>query len=171
MDIKPYQQQRPAQQAQPAKQSLHSGQSRRIGPSRGVKPLVWPTVGGMAIAIVALVAFWSLPKLASADTPDSTKYQIVYTVNGQAYFGKIVAINDDFLVMQHVYVAKSENVPNTATEKQKQDLEQNTAIVRTTSQVYGPEDKMQLSKQNVLFWQDLSKTSKVSQAINQDQSQ
>lgn len=128
----------------------------------------WLLAGTFLVLVVVVLSGAWLMLGQKSDYIDHEKYQVVYTNSGQAYFGKLISINDNFFVLKQVYVSTTNDVPKDATQAQKQSVQNNTSLVRVTDEVYGPDDQMQITTNSVLFWQNLKDDSKVAKAIEQD---
>ncbi|MFZ1801509.1 MAG: hypothetical protein WAW62_03220 [Candidatus Saccharimonas aalborgensis] len=95
---------------------------------------------------------------------DFSKYQVVYLINGQVYFGKLQNSYGEYLVINSPYTTQI--APQQAGNK---EVEQATALLRVRDQVYGPEDTMAIKSSQVVFWQNLRDDSKVTQALKSKQ--
>lgn len=86
----------------------------------------------------------------------SDRYQVVYLLSGQVYFGKLQNTSGSYLTLKNVYTLQSESSADAANE---------TNILQVSRQVYGPEDSMAIRADQVQFWQNLRTDSKVAEAI------
>lgn len=120
----------------------------------------------MAATIASVVGIvWLVQQVYQANLQriDTSKYQVVYLVNGQAYFGKLQNTSGDFLVLKSPYIAQSvESAEEGAAEA---DASTQTTILRVTDQIYGPDDSIAIKSSQIAFWQNLRDDSKVTQAI------
>lgn len=127
----------------------------------------------LAVLLVALV--WlsaGNQKVTSADTGvKSSEYQALFLTNGQVYFGKLANLDSKYVTITDVYYLQVQ---------QSQSLQQGDAadssgaqvsLAKLGSELHGPEDKMFVSSQQVLFWENLKDSSKVVQAIQKYQAQ
>lgn len=116
--------------------------------------------GVLVLLLVVLAAFWFMQQLYTANLQriDASKYQVVYLVNGQAYFGKLQNANGEYLVMKSPYTAQS-------VKGSEASSDETTTLLRVKDQVYGPEDSIAIKSSQVTFWQNLRDDSKVTQAI------
>lgn len=105
-------------------------------------------------ALVALTFF-----LPQGERVNAKGYQVVYLSSGQAYFGKLKNTTGDYLVLEQAY-APSDQTPA------QDNAERQTALVKVSEQVYGPEDSLSIKADQVVFWQNLRDDSKVVEAIN-----
>ncbi len=87
------------------------------------------------------------------------KYQAVFLTNNQVYFGKIEAITEKGITLKDIYYLQVQN----AEDKNAKD--QNLSLAKLGSELHGPEDKMFINGDQVLFWENLKDDGKVVQAI------
>ena len=133
-----------------------------LGKLRLSKSSLILTVAAIVASIVGLV--WLIQQIYQANLQriDTSKYQIVYLVNGQAYFGKLQNTSGDFLVVRSAHIAQSvEGAEQGSADKPASQ----TTLIKATDQVYGPQDSIAIKSSQVAFWQNLRDDSKVSQAI------
>lgn len=166
--VRPQVPQRPAA-SQPAteahtSQRAHAAWSPSVEPPRRKK---WPLFAAVGVVIVAiLVASWFMfGRGVSPKVPATDRYQAVFLDNGQVFFGKLKNVDGEYLVLEEAYYTKKADVPEDATDEQKAAIEANVSLAKVGSEVYGPETTMSIRSEQVLFWQNLTKDSKVAQAI------
>lgn len=87
------------------------------------------------------------------------RYQVVYLLSGQVYFGKLQNVSGEYLTLKNVYTLE-----NNASDEPT--AENTSNILQVSRQVYGPEDSMAIRADQVQFWQNLRSDSKVAQAID-----
>jgi len=92
------------------------------------------------------------------------EYQAVFLTNGQVYFGKLKSINSDYLVLDNIYYLQVQQ--SVQDGKTTTTTDQNQAqLVKLGNELHGPEDQMQISSKQVLFWENLKTDGKVAQSI------
>lgn len=163
--------QRQATNVQPAAEQYASEQRepRQWAPS--VEPprrKKWPFFVGIpvVVALLALAIWWVHGVTHSGgDRLLTDRYQAVFLDNGQVFFGKLKNTSGEYMVLENAYYTKKQDVPESATDEQKQAVENNVSLAKVGSEVYGPETSMSIRSEQVLFWQNLSEDSKVSNAI------
>lgn len=89
----------------------------------------------------------------------SDRYQVVYMLTGQIYFGKLQNTDGQYLTLKNVYVIQGAQGADAAKTNSE------TNIVQVSRQVYGPDDSMAIRADQVQFWQNLRTDSKVAEAI------
>jgi len=91
----------------------------------------------------------------------SSEYQAVFLTNGQVYFGKLATKHGQYLLLTDIYYLQANKAIQPGADVDKQDM----ALVKLGSELHGPKDRMEINKDQVLFIEDLSETSKVMEAI------
>ncbi len=130
------------------------------------------------IALVLILAaivllFWSMNSLffggkslgRLSSWADVTKYQAVFLANGQVYFGKVTDVNSQTLVLENIYYLRSNSALQTGEATTTSQLADNFALIKLGNEIHGPQDKMSINLNQVLFVEDLKDNSKVVEAI------
>ena len=153
--------------------AIDSKMSRRpIGshPEKKTKKSGWMWIL-LVVGLVVIGGVWYqykyLPSL-SAETEqaeekkpeviiDTGEYQAVFLDNGQVYFGKLQRSRSDFYALTDVYYLQTGAV----------DLDQNSnlSIAKLGNEAHGPEDKMDINVDHILFIENMKSDSKVVKAI------
>lgn len=174
MDFSPNR--RSDQQDQAAPAAVPPSNARPAAPQTAKKGwtgmLTSVAVAVLAI-VVLLVGIWLvfLNKDNSASQIQQDKYQAVFLTNGQVYFGKLSQLNNQYVKLTDVYylqVNQSSKVQPKSDDKSKTDSDnQNNGLklIHLGGEIHGPEDQMEISNKQVLFWENLKNDGKVVQAI------
>lgn len=133
----------------------------------------------IAVLLIGLVgvAYWvSTVKKPSllADVIDSDKYQTVFFVNGQEYFGSLEIIDDNYFKLTNVFYvqAGSGDDLQSADTEDGQSVEgtaNNSQLIKLGNEINGPEDAMIISRDQVLFFVNMKPGAQVSKLIDQYQ--
>lgn len=121
------------------------------------------------VALVAVAALgWFVTKALGAATADtaikSKQYQALFLTNGQVYFGKVSKVDSSYVKLTDIYYLQ--------VQQQVQPKDQNTtqqpqvSLAKLGGELHGPEDVMYVSRQQVLFWENLKGDGKVAKAIS-----
>ena len=157
------------------KVSPRSGNAGRANTEKNSskKGLIW-TISIIALVIVLAIIGWLVFATSKNATTgiDSSKYQSVYLMNGQIYFGKLSAQGDEFKLTNVYYLQTPAADAATGGEADTSSSEENKAqlIIKLTKAIYDPEDEMIISKDQVLYFQNLKADSRASQLIENDKS-
>ncbi len=118
-----------------------------------------------AIIIVILgVAVWSIwrhPFDLSSD------YQAVFLDNGQVYFGNITKQGWRYIELTSVYYLQFRD-PIQGSEANREPGG-NIALVKLGEELHGPENRMIITREHILFIENLKNSSKAVQAIEADE--
>jgi len=126
----------------------------------------------VAIVILGIIGWLLWSNAQNGGTAiDTSKYQAVFLVNGQIYFGKLEAPNGEYMKLSDVYYLQTKtedgakqdaSQASTTTEQSKVQL-----IKLGENELHGPEDLMVISKDQVLYYENLKNDGKVVQSIEQ----
>lgn len=121
----------------------------------------WALITAGVVVVVGLIGgiIWHVHR--NDQTISRDRYQVVYLVTGQIYFGKLQNTGGAYLTLKNVYTVQSQTGSATQTDASSQ-----SKILKVSQQVYGPDDSMAIRAEQVQFWQNLRSDSKVAQAIN-----
>lgn len=151
----------------------HTGTARAaVKEKKSFKRFLWPIVA--VIVILVAIGGWFAWSNANggAVAIDSSKYQAVFFSNGQVYFGKLHAAKGGYMKLTDIYYLQSQQ---SSTEKDSNNPQQassdqtNVQLVKLGNEIHGPEDEMVISKDQVLFYENLKPDGKVAQSIQKDQ--
>ena len=83
---------------------------------------------------------------------DPNTYQSVVLTTNQVYFGHLKSVSDDYLILSDVYYIKIES-------------EGGRIVKLGINEAHGPEDKMVINQDHVVFWENLRPDSQVIKTI------
>ncbi len=140
----------------------HMGNKRKM--SR-LKLMVLSIVGFIVVAAVVVGGLYWM-RTASGTGIDNSKYQAVFLTSGQVYFGKLNTSDASYSKLTDVFYIQAK--ANNATQN-PQDGEASTdlQLIKLGAEVHGPEDEMIISKDQVLFYENLKTDGKVATSIKQ----
>lgn len=123
----------------------------------------------VALVVLLLLAggwFVLSSKQNAAIGIDGGKYQAVFFTNGQVYFGKLSGSNNSYLKLTDIYYLQTESTDGSnSVQAASTDQSNNAKLVKLGDEIHGPEDEMIISKDQVLFYENLKADGKVAQAI------
>jgi len=166
---------RPREEPQPVKEEpkpVHRAPSPRhsLKEEKSSKRFLLPIIVGIGIVIVLVVGFFIWSNTQPKTAIDGGKYQAVFFTNGQVYFGKLQAFNTDYMRLTDVYYLQSA----TGEEADPKNPQQTAAnqgsptLIKLGDEIHGPEDAMIISKDQILFYENLKSDGSVSKSIDQD---
>lgn len=163
---------RQAEQSRPIPQAVpvERPSSYQTKPTKKSSKKKLPFIIGIILALLLIIGavLWFGNKSTSMAI-DSGKYQAVFFTNGQVYFGKLKAMNNDYMSLTNIYYlqTQSEDASNSQNPQQTSSDSNNVQLIKLGDEIHGPEDEMILSKDQVLFYENLKPDGKVAQSIEQ----
>jgi len=97
---------------------------------------------------------------------DSSRYQAVFLTNGQVYFGKLVDNGPELVKLSSIWYLQVQQGQQSAADKLK-DSQSQITLSKLGNELHGPDDAMSISKDQVLFWENLKNDSKVVKTIQE----
>jgi hypothetical protein len=133
------------------------------------------------VALLILLAFgvfwswWLFGRNTSFDENTAIKkgqFQAVFLTNGQVYFGKLADLNHKYVTLTDIYYLQVQQTNGSLQNASgNANSDSSVSLAKLGSELHGPEDKMSVSSEQVLFWENLKNDSKVVQAIHKYQNQ
>ena len=128
-----------------------------------------PLIAAIVVVILGVGGWFAWSGLQGGGTSiDGSKYQAVFFTNGQVYFGKLHPVNGEYMKLTEVFYlqaqsddSKSDNPQNAASDQK------DTTLIKLGNEIHGPEDAMIISKDQVLFYENLKSDGKVASTIAQ----
>lgn len=151
----------------------HTGKGTQAGKPKNNRKKLIALGASLAALIILGLGSWFLYQSSTAATIDSGKYQAVFFTNGQVYFGKLHTLNNNYMKLTDIFYLQTQNAstdsknPQQTTAQQSNDVQ----LVKLGSEVHGPDDEMIISKDQVLFFENLKKDGKVADSISKYLSQ
>lgn len=135
------------------------------------KRFLWPVIVTIVVIIVAVGGWFAWSRMNNgAVAIDSSKYQAVFFTNGQVYFGKLHAAGSGYMKLTDVFYLQSQQSGDNANSSNPQQAaadKGNVQLIKLGDEIHGPEDEMIISKDQVLFYENLKSDGKVAQSIGQ----
>ena len=124
-------------------------------------------ISAVVVAITGWIIFTSTRSTSLGAAVDSSKFQAVFLVGGQIYFGKLEEVNSQYLKLSNVFYIKPATAEtNPDSETQDSETSQNDmTLVKLGDEVHGPEDAMMINRDQLLFFENLRPDGRVVQLI------
>lgn len=122
-----------------------------------------PFAAGIIVSLIVIVAAFGAYQKQGTTTTDveTDKYQAVFMTNGQVYFGKLADVTHTYADLTDVYYLQVQQAVQPAATDQKSQV----SLTKLGSELHGPTDKMHISRDQILFWENLKDDSTVVKAI------
>ena len=132
-------------------------------------------IAGVVLVVLALGWSWWLfgRNTAFNETKNinTNEYQAVFLTNGQVYFGKLSNLNNKYVTISDIFYlqvqqSQSSDGKSLQNASSSTDTGAQVSLAKLGSELHGPEDKMYVASDQVLFWENLTNSGKVAQAIS-----
>jgi hypothetical protein len=122
----------------------------------------------VGIALLAGMSLWFFRGSNSAVKGD--QYQAVFLTNGQVYFGKLSNPNNKYVELKDIYYLQ---VTQQEIQEGSNDAsaDPQISLAKLGNELHGPEDSMYISRDQVLFWENLKGDGDVVTAITNFQNE
>ena len=112
----------------------------------------------VSIAITAFVGDAIMGGTGSQSYVNGNQYQAVFLTNGQVYFGKLSNIQTQYAVLEDVWYPRVDD-----TSKKPQSLD----IIKRGEELHGPEDRMVINTEQIMFWENLKSSGTLTKRIQE----
>lgn len=135
------------------------------------KRFILPIIAIIVVIIIGVLGWLAWSNMQKSGTAiDSNKYQAVFFTNGQVYFGKLHAFNGEYMKLTDIYYLQGQQPSSEGTEESSNPQEtstdqSNVQLIKLGDEIHGPEDQMIISKDQMLFYENLKADGKVAQSI------
>lgn len=136
---------------------------------RSLKRIILPIIITLVVIALGVIAWtaWSGTQKTVATGIDSNKYQAVFFTNGQVYFGKLRAFNENYMQLTDIYYLQTQTTETDSKNlQQTASNESNVQLIKLGDEIHGPEDEMIISRDQVLFYENLKADGNVAQSIS-----
>ena|GEM_PF-221259 len=121
----------------------------------------------LVLALILGLVFGVGGEKNEADSIQTDKYQAIFlnSQDGQVYFGKLDVYNRDLYKLTDIYYVRVENPiqPEGANQAQQPNI----SLAKLGNELHGPQDVMFISRDKVLYWENLKDDGQVVTAITQ----
>lgn len=141
---------------------------KRLSSSQLVAGVLLFGVAILATLVLVFMVIGGSKGLDSAVKKD--RYQAVFlnSQDGQVYFGKLVAYNQQYYKLTDIFYVRVENKIQPEGQAQaNSQTQQSISLAKLGNELHGPEDEMYIAKDKVLFWENLKNDGQVVKAITE----
>lgn len=121
----------------------------------------------LIVSAIVLTVYFGKNLVTSGGNSGAIKgkqYQALFLTNGQVYFGKLKSVDDGYVRLSDIYYLQVQQ--NVQPKDNKPATEQpQVSLAKLGDELHGPEDNMFISRDQVLFWENLKEDGKVVTAI------
>lgn len=132
-------------------------------------------VGNILIVLLIVLAalgigYFGLKAFGAASVGSVVKgkqYQALFLTNGQVYFGKVDNVDSSYVKLSDIYYLQVQQTVQP--DPKKDEAQPQISLAKLGGELHGPEDTMFVSRDQVLFWENLKEDGKVVKAIREYQ--
>jgi hypothetical protein len=120
----------------------------------------------IVVVIVGLLVFLAISNNTNnseSSYVQSNRLQAVFLSTGQVYFGTIKSLNNNFLVLTNIFYLQTNGGSSTSTTTSSNTK---VTLVKLGCEIHAPLDQMVINRSSVTFWENLSPSGQVAQAVN-----
>jgi hypothetical protein len=128
-------------------------------------------IASIVVVLVLVGAFFASKMFLNPTLVKKDQHQAVFLTNGQVYFGKLESAGPQFLRLKDVYYLQTSSSADTATETKAETPaadSQTQTLIRLGKEIHGPDNEMLISRDQVLFFENISNDGTVGKAIKSD---
>lgn len=123
-------------------------------------------IAAVVVILLALGAWFVWSSMNGDAAVKGNEYQAVFLTNGQVYFGKVSNVSGGYVKLTDIYYLQVQQSVQPDSKSSSSSNNSQVSLAKLGSELHGPEDAMFISRQQVLFWENLKNDGKVVQAIN-----
>lgn len=123
------------------------------------------------VVVVGVVGYFLMNRgrIPGAIVKDSgsniSDYSAVFLTNGQVYFGKMDVDSSEEVAIKDIYYLQVNQQNLQSGDKTAASASPEIQLVKLGNELHGPNDRMRINRQQILFTESLKKDSKVVKAI------
>jgi hypothetical protein len=153
------------QRTAPSSQPVHQTSAKKPAASKRLK---WPIIAVILVVLLAVAGYFGYSALQNQGTAiDSGKFQAVFFTNGQVYFGKLQSFNGDYMKLTDIFYLQTNSGAESQNPQEASADQSGVKLIKLGDEIHGPEDEMIISRDQMLFYENLKSDGKVSQSIQQ----
>jgi hypothetical protein len=139
------------------------------GDGGGGKGNILNTILVVLLIITSVVATAYLLLRLSTDTGSQgsvqkKNFQALFLTNGQVYFGHLANVDKSYVELTDIYYLQVQQQVQPG-QSSSSSSNQQVSLAKLGNELHGPEDEMYVTRDQVLFWENLKNSGKVVQAI------
>jgi hypothetical protein len=146
-----------------AQHQQHRASSAAAESSNTVNRVAAILVSAVAVVVLGWFAAKAYGMLMADAAVKGKQYQAVFLTNGQVYFGKLTRTDSSYVKLTDIYYLQVQQ--QVQPKDQNSSQQPQVSLAKLGGELHGPEDIMYISRQQVLFWENLKDDGKVTKAI------
>lgn len=135
------------------------------GSSAKGKMIMGGIIAAVVIIVIVIVCFIGKMFLSAEGAIQHDKYQALFLTNGQVYFGKLSDVDKGYVKLTDIYYLQVQQQVQPKDGQNKDQQQPQVSLTKLGSELHGPEDVMHISRDQILFWENLKADGKVAEAV------
>ena len=153
-----------------------AGRGKRIydfrvfkGVGQNYKQAIFFFIAALIVIFVVWILWHGVSTVFGGGFPraDRDTYQAVFLTNNQVYFGKLKNFSREYVVLRDIYYLRVSSPLQQTSPPGAQQPVPTINLIKIGSELHGPQDRMFIPKDRILFWENMKKDAQVMQAITQ----
>ncbi len=117
-----------------------------------------------SLVATAYLGFRLVTGTSTGSAVKGKQYQALFLTNGQVYFGHMQSVDGSYVKLKDIYYLQVQQQVQPDANKNSNQQPQ-VSLAKLGGELHGPEDIMYVSRDQVLFWENLKNDGKVASAI------
>jgi len=137
--------------------------SRHESPKKKRSVIKWLAIAVAGIVVLGALAWFFIFRGSAAAQIDGSNYQAVFLTSGQVYFGKLQFVDDKYMKLTNVFYIQT--ATSSSTVQSSAATSSDMQLIKLGNEIHGPKDAMLISRDQVLFFENLQTDGKVAKTI------
>jgi len=143
--------------------SATSRSSRHELPKKKRSVIKWLAIAVAGVVVLGALAWFFIFRGSAAAQIEGSNYQAVFLTSGQVYFGKLQFVDDKYMKLTDVFYIQT--ATSSATVQSAESSDSDMQLIKLGNEIHGPKDAMVISRDQVLFFENLKTDGKVAKTI------
>lgn len=125
----------------------------------------WIAITVATVLVVGGLLWFFVLRGGAVGQIDSSNYQAVFLTSGQVYFGKLQFVDDKYMKLTDVFYIQTST--SSADVQSSDSKDSDMQLIKLGNEIHGPKDAMVISRDQVLFFENLKDDGKVAKTIKE----
>ena len=150
-----------------AQSPMTPSKSKRLSKTQIFMSVALFAVAILATLMLVVVVMGGGKGLDSAVKKDQYQAVFLNSQDGQVYFGKLEAYNEQYYRLTDIFYVRVEQKIQPEGQAASTQAQQSISLAKLGNELHGPDDEMFIAKDKVLFWENLKESGQVVTAIRE----
>lgn len=151
-----------------AQSPMSASKSKKLSKTQILMAVALFAVAILAVLMLLVAVMGGSKGLDKAVKKDQYQAVFLNSQDGQVYFGKLESYNENYYHLSDIfYVRVEQKIQPEGQQAASSASQQSISLAKLGNELHGPEDEMYISKDKVLFWENLKESGQVVTAIRE----